>query len=180
MRAPRSTRDTNTEYRDFEPQNDAQREQALRRFARDGFSPIVAVGFSQEIGAEEGGRRVPENPVRDHRRRRREAERASIVFKEHEGSFLVGLLAAQASKTGKVGFVGGMDIPLIRKFACGYVQGVKYAKDAEVFQNMTGTTGAAWNDPVKGGELAKPDRPRRRRDLPRGRRHGRRRAARGG
>jgi basic membrane protein A len=78
------------------------------------------------------------------------------VFKEHEGSFLVGLLAAQASKTGKVGFVGGMDIPLIRKFACGYVQGVKYAKkDAEVFQNMTGTTGAAWNDPVKGGELAK-------------------------
>jgi basic membrane protein A and related proteins len=78
------------------------------------------------------------------------------VFKEHEGSFLVGLLAAQASKTNKVGFVGGMDIPLIRKFACGYLQGVKYAKkDAEVFQNMTGTTGAAWNDPVKGGELAK-------------------------
>jgi basic membrane protein A and related proteins len=78
------------------------------------------------------------------------------VFKEHEGSFLVGLLAVQASKTGKVGFVGGMDIPLIRKFACGYVQGVKFGrKDGEVFQNMTGTTGAAWNDPVKGGELAK-------------------------
>ena len=61
-----------------------------------------------------------------------------------------------ASQTGKVGFVGGMDIPLIRKFACGYVQGVKSVKgDAEVFQNMTGTTGAAWNDPVRGGELAK-------------------------
>ncbi len=71
-------------------------------------------------------------------------------------ALLVGMLAALASKTGKVGFVGGMDIPLIRKFACGYVQGVKHAKkDAEVFQNMTGTTGAAWNDPVKGGELAK-------------------------
>ena len=69
---------------------------------------------------------------------------------------MVGLLAAKASKTGKVGFVGGMDIPLIRKFGCGYVQGVRYAKhDAEVFQNMTGTTGAAWTDPVKGGELAK-------------------------
>ena len=67
----------------------------------------------------------------------------SILFKEHEGSFLVGLLAAMASKTGKVGFVGGMDIPLIRKFACGYVQGVKYANPkAEVFQNMTGTTPA--------------------------------------
>ena len=80
----------------------------------------------------------------------------SITFKEHEGSYLVGMLAAMASKTGKVGFVGGMDIPLIRKFACGYVLGVKAAKkDAQVFQNMTGTTGAAWNDPVKGGELAK-------------------------
>ena len=64
--------------------------------------------------------------------------------------YLVGVLAALASKTGKVGFVGGMDIPLIRKFACGYVQGVKATNpDAEVFQNMTGTTGAAWNDPVR-------------------------------
>ena len=80
----------------------------------------------------------------------------SVVFNEHEGSYLVGVLAAMASKTGKVGFVGGMDIPLIQKFACGYVQGVKATNpDAEVFQNMTGTTGAAWNDPVRGGELAK-------------------------
>jgi basic membrane protein A len=61
-----------------------------------------------------------------------------------------------ASKTGKVGFVGGMDIPLIRRFECGYEQGVKYVNpDATVLQNMTGTTGAAWNDPTKGGELAK-------------------------
>ena len=61
-----------------------------------------------------------------------------------------------ASKTGTVGFVGGMDIPLIRKFACGYVQGAKSVNpDIKVIQNMTGDTGAAWNDPVKGGELAK-------------------------
>ena len=80
----------------------------------------------------------------------------SVVFKEHEGSFLVGMLAALASKTGKVGFVGGMDIPLIRRFACGYEQGVKYANPkAEVIANMTGTTPAAWNDPGRGGELAK-------------------------
>ena len=81
----------------------------------------------------------------------------SIVFKEQEGSFLVGVIAAKTSKTGKVGFVGGMDIPLISKFGCGYAQGVKYATDGkdEVFANMTGTTPAAWNDPVKGGELAK-------------------------
>ena len=67
------------------------------------------------------------------------------------------MIAAKTSKTGKVGFVGGMDIPLISKFECGYAQGVKYASDGkgEVFANMTGTTPAAWNDPVKGGELAK-------------------------
>jgi basic membrane protein A len=80
----------------------------------------------------------------------------SIVFKEHEGSFLVGALAAMKSETAKVGFVGGMDIPLIRRFACGYVQGVKHINSgATVYQKMTGTTPAAWNDPTRGGELAK-------------------------
>jgi basic membrane protein A len=80
----------------------------------------------------------------------------SVVFKEQEGSFLVGVMAATASKTGKVGFVGGMDIPLIRRFQCGYEQGAKFANPkAEVFSNMTGTTGAAWADPARGSELAK-------------------------
>src|SRR6185436_9347606 len=80
----------------------------------------------------------------------------AILFKEQEGSFLVGMIAILTSKTGKVGFVGGMDIPLIRKFQCGYEQGAKYANPkAEVFSNMTGTTGAAWNDPARGGELAR-------------------------
>jgi len=80
----------------------------------------------------------------------------SVLFKEQEGSFLVGIAAAMASKTGKIGFVGGMDIPLIRRFACGYVHGAKYANpNIEVIQNMTGTTPAAWNDPARGGELAK-------------------------
>ena len=156
MGAEKYKKDTGTEYRDFEPQNDAQREQALRRFARDGFSPIVAVGFSQESALKKVAEEFPKTQFAIIDAVVEKPNVQSIVFKEHEGSFLVGLLAAQASKTGKVGFVGGMDIPLIRKFACGYVQGVKHVKkDAEVFQNMTGTTGAAWNDPVKGGELAK-------------------------
>jgi basic membrane protein A len=156
MGAEKYKKDTGTDYRDFEPQNDAQREQALRRFARDGFSPIVAVGFSQESALKKVAEEFPKTQFAIIDAVVEKPNVQSIVFKEHEGSFLVGLLAAQASKTGKVGFVGGMDIPLIRKFACGYVQGVKHAKkDAEVFQNMTGTTGAAWNDPVKGGELAK-------------------------
>jgi len=68
----------------------------------------------------------------------------------------VGMMAAQASKSGTVSFIGGMDIPLIRKFACGYAQGAKAVNpDATVIANMTGTTPAAWNDPVKGSELTK-------------------------
>ncbi|SDG56124.1 MULTISPECIES: BMP family lipoprotein [Bosea] len=148
--------ETGVEFRDFEPTNDAQIEQALRRFARDGHSPIIAVGFSQATALQKVAAEFPNlkftiiDMVVDL------PNVQSIVFKEHEGSYLVGLLAAMASKSGKVGFVGGMDIPLIRKFACGYVQGVKAGKaDAEIFQNMTGSTPAAWNDPVKGGELAK-------------------------
>ena len=149
-------KDTGTDYRDFEIQNDAQREQALRRFAQRGYDPIVAIGFSQAEALKKVAPEFPETKfaivdmVVDLPNVR------SIVFKEHEGSFLVGLLAAKASQTGKVGFVGGMDIPLIRAFACGYKQGAKAANpDIEIFENMIGTTGAAWNDPVKGGELTK-------------------------
>ncbi len=149
-------KDTGVDYRDFEIQNDSQREQALRRFARDGMSPIVAIGFSYANALEKVAKEFPDQKfaivdmVVDLPNVR------SVVFKEHEGSYLVGTMAAMASESGKVGFVGGMDIPLIRKFACGYKQGALAAKaDAEVYENMTGTTGAAWNDPVKGGELAK-------------------------
>ncbi len=147
--------DTGVAYRDFEIQNDSQREQALRNFAKRGQSPIVAIGFSQANAVEKVAKEFPDiqfaivDMVVDLPNVR------SIVFKEQEGSYIVGVAAAMASETGKVGFIGGMDIPLIRKFSCGYKQGVKSVKaDAEVFENMTGTTGAAWNDPVKGGELA--------------------------
>ena len=154
--AEKFKKETGVDYRDFEIQNDAQREQALRNFARRGNSPIVAIGFTQASSVEKVAKEFPDlkfaiiDMVVDLPNVR------SVVFKEQEGSYLVGVLAAMASKSKKVGFVGGMDIPLIRKFACGYVGGVKSVDaKAEVYQNMTGTTGAAWNDPVKGGELAK-------------------------
>jgi basic membrane protein A len=154
--AERFKQETGTEYREFELQSDAQREQALRRFAQAGNDPIVVAGFSNQTAMETVAPEFPDthfaiiDAVVDLPNVR------SVVFSEQEGSYLVGMLAAMASKSGKVGFVGGMDIPLIRKFACGYVEGVKAVNpQAEVFQNMTGTTGAAWNDPVKGGELAK-------------------------
>lgn len=154
--AERFKSETGKEYRSFEIQNASQREQAYRRFARDGNSPVVAIGFASAEALTKVAKEFPDTKfaiidmVVDLPNVR------SIVFNEHEGSYLVGVMAAKASKSGKVGFVGGMDIPLIRKFACGYVQGVKSVNaDAEIFQNMTGTTGAAWNNPVKGGELAK-------------------------
>src|SRR6266705_2375348 len=81
---------------------------------------------------------------------------ASLIFKEHEGSFLVGMIAARTTKTGKIGFVGGMDIPLIHKFETGYAEGARYANPkVQVFENYVGVTDAAWNNPGKGKELAK-------------------------
>lgn len=78
----------------------------------------------------------------------------ALEFKEHEGSFLVGALAALTTKTGKVGFVGGMEIPLIKKFEAGYRAGVKAADPkVEVLVKYAGTTGTAFKDPTKGKEL---------------------------
>ncbi|AEF56056.1 BMP family lipoprotein [Marinomonas posidonica] len=150
------TSESGVQVREFEPKNEAQVEQGLRRLAKRGYSPIVAVGFNMSSAVEKVAKDFPEihfsiiDSVIDL------PNVQSIVFKEHEGSFLVGALAAMASKTDAVGFVGGMDIPLIRKFGCGYEQGVKYVTSgATVLQNMTGSTGAAFNDPTKGSELAK-------------------------
>jgi len=147
--------ETGIAYRDFEIQNDAQREQALRKFAEDGNNPIVMAGFSWAAALEKVAPEYPDikftiiDMVVDKPNVR------SVVFKDNEGSYIVGMLAAMASQTKKVGFIGGMDIPLIRKFGCGYVGGAKAAGATEVFYNMTGDTPAAWNDPTKGGEIAK-------------------------
>ncbi|RYC09753.1 BMP family lipoprotein [Ciceribacter ferrooxidans] len=148
--------ETGIDYRDFEPTGDTQGEQAIRNFASKGYNPVVAVSFAWTSAIEKVAAEFPDtkfvivDSVVDLPNVR------SVVYKEEEGSYLVGILAGMASKTGKVGFVGGMDIPLIRKFECGYEQGARAANPSiEVLQNMTGTTGAAWNDPVRGGELTK-------------------------
>ncbi|MBW8638199.1 BMP family ABC transporter substrate-binding protein [Hoeflea sp. WL0058] len=148
--------ETGIEYREFEIQNDAQREQALRRFARDGNNPIVMAGFSWAAALEDVAADYPDinfaiiDMVVDKPNVR------SVVYKEQEGSYLVGVMAAMASESGTVSFIGGMDIPLIRKFACGYKGGVMATKeDAKVLEAMTGDTPEAWNNPVKGGEITK-------------------------
>lgn len=143
-------------FDDFEMQNEAQREQALRRFAAKGSNPIVVTGFAFADAVNNVAQEFPDTNFAIIDMVVDQPNVRSVVFNEHEGSYLVGMMAAMASKSGTVGFVGGMDIPLISKFACGYVQGAKAVNaDINVIQNMTGTTPAAWNDPVKGGELTK-------------------------
>ena len=148
--------ETGIAYREFEVTNETQREQALRRMAQRLADPVIGVGFAQGPAMEKVAKEFPDTRFTIIDMVVDLPNVQSVIFKEQEGSFLVGILAAMASKTGKVGFVGGMDIPLIRRFACGYEQGVKHAnKDAQVFQNMTGTTPSAWNNPGKGAELAR-------------------------
>ncbi|KEO53159.1 BMP family lipoprotein [Thioclava indica] len=154
--AKRWADETGGKYKELEMQSEAQREQALRKLAESGANPIVMTGFAFGDTLNQVAPDYPDTKFAIIDMVVDQPNVESVVFKEEQGSYLVGLMAGMASKTGTVGFVGGMDIPLIRKFACGYVQGVKAANpDAKVIQNMTGTTPAAWNDPVKGGEIAK-------------------------
>ncbi|SPJ26249.1 BMP family lipoprotein [Palleronia abyssalis] len=154
--AQRWVEETGGDYMETELASEAQREQTMRRMAERGANPVVVLGFANASTLEQVAPDYPDtnfvivDAVVD------QPNVQSIVFSEHQGSYLVGMMAAMASETGTVSFVGGMDVPLIRKFACGYAQGAKAVdEDIEVIANMTGTTPAAWNDPVKGGELTR-------------------------
>ncbi len=154
--AQRWKEETGGSYKELEMQSEAQREQALRRLAETGSNPIVMTGFAFGEVLDKVAPDYPDTKFAIIDAVVEQPNVRSVVFSEHEGSYLVGMMAAMASKSGTVGFVGGMDIPLIRKFACGYAQGFKAVKpDGKIIINMTGTTPAAWNDPVKGTELAK-------------------------
>lgn len=154
--AQRWATETGLSFREIELQSEAQREQALRRFAEAGSNPIVMAGFAFASALGDVAADYPDTKFAIIDMVVDAPNVRSVIFNEHEGSYLVGMMAAKASESGTVGFIGGMDIPLIRKFACGYVQGVKAVNpNATVIQNMTGTTPSAWNDPVKGSELTK-------------------------
>ena len=143
-------------FREIELTSEAQREQALRRFAESGANPVVMTGFAFGSVLGEVAPDYPDTKFAIIDMVVDQPNVKSVVFNEHEGSFLVGMMAGLKTESNTVGFIGGMDIPLIRKFACGYAQGVKAANpDANIIANMTGTTPAAWNDPVKGGELTR-------------------------
>jgi basic membrane protein A len=141
--------------RDVEPGDPTSIEPAMRAFAERGYDLMIGVGFAQAAVVEQVARDYPDlnfvaiDAVIDL------PNVASLVFKEHEGSYLVGMIAARASKTGVAGFVGGMDIPLIHRFAKGYEEGfLSIRPDGKVLVNFVGVTDAAWNNPGKGKELA--------------------------
>ncbi|HEY0586333.1 MAG TPA: BMP family ABC transporter substrate-binding protein [Pseudoduganella sp.] len=154
--ASRFSKETGIKFIEVQASSDTQAEQVMRGLARKKLDLIAAIGFAQTQAVQKVAKEFPNvkfvlidgvaqgNNVN------------SVTFKEEEGSYLVGVAAAMASKTKKLGFIGGIDIPLIRTFACGYAQGAKSVdKKSEVISNMVGTTSAAWNDPAKGGELAR-------------------------
>ena len=141
--------------RDVEPGNPTSIEPAMRAFAERGYDLVVAVGFAQAPILERVARDFPNVNFAIVDGLSELPNVASLVFKEHQGSYLVGMIAARTSKTGKLGFIGGMDIPLIHRFAEGYEQGAKAVNpDAQVFKNFVGVTDAAWNNPGRGKELA--------------------------
>ena len=154
--AERFKKEFKISYREGTIASEAQKEQLLRNLARKDADLVVSVGFSFTQAVETVAKEFPKVKFTIIDSVAKGPNVQSIVFKEQEGSFLVGMAAAMASTSGKVGFIGGMDVPLIRAFGCGYVQGVKYVnKKDEVIQNMTGTTPQAFNDPARGTELAK-------------------------
>ena len=155
----RAERELDVEVAYLEPASTEDREAALRLFAARGFDLVIGVGFifSSDIDAvaraypdvrfagvdyAPGPTGIPPNV-------------AALVFREEEGSFLVGAVAGLMSKTHHVGFVGGMTGPLIRKFDAGYAAGVKAACErCVVHTSYAGTTPDAFRDPAKGKALA--------------------------
>ena len=148
--------------RDIEPGTPTSIEPAMRAFAENGYDLIIGVGFAQAPIMQTVARDYPnihfaivDGVIFDDDGKTFKSNVASLVFKEHEGSYLVGILAAKASKTGTIGFLGGMDIGLIHRFAKGYEEGAHSVNpNIRVIQNYVGVTDGAWNNPGKGKELS--------------------------
>ncbi len=136
------------------PDNSAY-ESLQRAFAEKKFDLIVAIGFHQLEAVKKNASRFPEQKFLLVDEDAKMPNVRSVLFEEHEGSYLIGVLAAMHAPSGKVGFIGGMDVPLIRRFQMGYEAGVKKINPkAQVIVNYLGVTGDAWNNPPKAKEQA--------------------------
>lgn len=150
-----AVKDFGIEVKDVESADDAAFEPALRTFAERGYPLVIAIGFSQIDAVKKVAPQFPNTHFALVDGIVEGANVASLMFAEHEGSYLVGYLAGLTTKTNKVGFIGGMDIALIRRFEMGYEAGVKAANSkAEVVVNYVGINSSAWANPSRGKELA--------------------------
>jgi len=141
--------------RDIEPGTPNAIEPAMRAFAERHFDLIIGVGFAQAPIMELVAKDYPNIHFAIIDGVSQLPNVASLIFKEHEGSYLVGILAAKASRTGTIGFLGGMDIGLIHRFEKGYEEGAKSVNpNIRIIQNYVGVTDSAWNNPGKGKELS--------------------------
>jgi basic membrane protein A len=151
----RAAKDLPIVLRDIEPGTPNAIEPAMRAFAERNFDLIIGVGFAQAPIMEQVAKDYPNIQFAIIDGVSKMPNVASLVFKEHEGSYLVGIIAAKASKTGTIGFLGGMDIGLIHRFAKGYEEGAKSVNPKiRVIENYVGVTDGAWNNPGKGKELS--------------------------
>jgi basic membrane protein A len=151
-----AAKDMAIHIRDVEPGEPSSIEPSMRILAERGYDLIIGVGFAQAP--------IMQNVARDYPNLKfaivdgviDTPNVASLLFKEHEGSFLVGMIAGLTTKGNRIGFVGGMDIPLIHRFQGGYEEGARYANpNVQIIDHYVGITDGAWNNPGKGKELAK-------------------------
>lgn len=158
----RAEKDLSVCLYDVEPGNPTSIEPAMRAFAEKNFDLIIGVGFAQGPIMQNVATDYPnikfaivDGVIFEADGKTPKQNVASLVFREHEGSYLVGMIAASKSKSGVLGFVGGMDIPLIHKFETGFEEGAKSVNpNIRVIDNYVGVTDSAWNNPGKGKELA--------------------------
>lgn len=158
----RASQDLDICLHDVEPGNPVSIEPSMRAFAEKDFDLIIGVGFAQGPIMASVAKDYPnihfaivDGVIFEDDGKTPKKNVASLVFREHEGSYLVGMIAASKSKTGVLGFIGGMDIPLIHKFETGYEEGARSVNpNIQVIDNYVGVTDSAWNNPGKGKELA--------------------------
>jgi basic membrane protein A len=151
----RAAKDFPIVLRDAEPGDPTSLEPAMRAFAERGYDLVIGIGFAQTPIVEAVAKDFPKIDFAIIDGVSQLPNVASLVFKEQEGSYLVGMIAARTSKSGILGFVGGMDVPLIHRFAVGYEEGARAVNPKiQVIDNYVGVTESAWNNPGKGKEIS--------------------------
>jgi basic membrane protein A len=134
---------------------DGNFEPLLRSFAQKDFDLVIAIGFSQESALKKVAAQFPNQRFAIVDGEVKAPNVRSLIFEVKDGSFVVGAIAALTSKTGRLGFIGGMDIPLIREFETGFAAGAKEINPkVKIVSNYIGVTEDAWNNPPKAKELA--------------------------